>query len=151
MNDEAARQGRPATTSAGIESTTGAGREPTVDAFWTAADQAELDTLAHALASDFAEHRRHCESCNPEPCPLYAAWLEHKAGCRICEGLAPITHGWSCPARERFLVEHRGCVRCLQCPRLLAAVRELCDWREFRLLLSRAEALRAQLDEERAA
>ena len=54
MNSEAARQGRPATTSAAVEITTAAGREPTVGiACWTPADAAELDVLAHALVFDF--------------------------------------------------------------------------------------------------
>ena len=110
---------------------------------WTAADQAELDVLLHALTSGYAEHRQKCEAC--QPCPELAAWREHKAGCRACQGDAPLTYGPPCERREQWL-EHnrRGCVRCLPCPHLQAAIREVVDWREFRALLSRAEALRAQ-------
>ena len=112
---------------------------------WTDADAAELDVLVHALAFDFWEHRKRCEACQPEPCPRYEAWLEHKAGCKICEGLAPLTFGWDCPWRRRFLEEHHDCVRCLPCPQLVAAIAEVIDWRESRLLLrSRAEYLRAE-------
>lgn len=111
------------------------------------ADAAELDVLAHALVFDFWEHREHCEACNPEPCTEFEAWLEHKAGCRACQGDAPLTFGLPCPDwRERRLEHGRTCPRCNPCPRLQAAIREVCDWREKRLLLSRAEALRAELE-----
>jgi hypothetical protein len=70
---------------------------------WTAADQAELDVLLHALTSGYAEHREHCASCaGPEPCP-----------------------------------------------HLQRAIAEVVDWREARILLSRAQALR--IDQELAA
>jgi hypothetical protein len=109
---------------------------------FTAADQAELDVLSHALGFDYFEHRERCDACRPDPCPRHTAWLDHKAGCRICEGLAPLTFGWSCSWRERFPVEHRDCVRCLPCPHLQRAIAEIVEWREARLLLSRAQALR---------
>lgn len=111
--------------------------------FWTDADWAELDVLTHALGIDYFEHRKKCEACNPEPCRPWVTWIEHKAGCRICEGRAPLTFGWSCPMRDRFLVEHRDCVRCLPCPHLVSAIAEVLEWREARILRSRAEALRA--------
>ncbi len=64
---------------------------------WTAADAAELDVLAHALASGYFEHRERCARCaGPEPCP-----------------------------------------------HVRAAIAEVVDWREARILRSRAEALRA--------
>ena len=50
---------------------------------WTAADQAELDVLVHSLVFDFDEHRKHCDACQPGPCPRYEAWLDHKAACEI--------------------------------------------------------------------
>ena len=53
MNSEAARQGRPANTSGALKATTAAGREPTVGACWTAADQAECDVLVHRLVLDY--------------------------------------------------------------------------------------------------
>jgi hypothetical protein len=113
---------------------------------WTAADGAEFDALVHALAFDYFEHRQACEACRPGPCPRYEAWLEHKARCRICGGVAPLTHGWDCPWRRRFLEEHRNCVRCLPCPHLQAAIREVVDWFEARRLLTRAEELRREQD-----
>jgi hypothetical protein len=116
-----------------------------VDApYWTAADQAELDVLLYALVDSYFEHRERCRACQPGPCPRYEAWLEHEAGCRACQGHAPLTFGPPCPERRRFLDEHRDCVRCLPCPHLQTAIREVCEWREARILLSRAEALRAE-------
>jgi|RhiMethySRZTD1v2_1073278.scaffolds.fasta_scaffold273472_2 hypothetical protein len=114
--------------------------------YWTGADQAELDVLVHALVGGYFEHRERCEACKPEPCARYQAWLAHKADCRVCEGLAPLTFGWSCEYRQRFLVEHRDCVRCLPCPHLQRAIAEVVEWREARLLLSQAQALRAEQD-----
>ena len=147
-NDEAARQGRPATTSTAAETSNAAGQGTTSS--WTSADAAELDVLVHALVFDFWEHRKQCRACDPDPCPRLEAWLEHEADCRICEGLAPLTFGWDCSVRRRFLEEHRDCVRCAPCPHLQAAIAEVLEWREARILLSRAEALRTDA-EERAA
>jgi hypothetical protein len=115
---------------------------------WTAADQAELDVLVHALVFDYFEHRERCEAC--QPCDMPALWDAHKAACDVCQGLAPLTHGTYCWAREQLREHFRSCPRCLPCPSLQAAIREVVDWREIRLLRSRAEALRAEL-EERAA
>ena len=109
---------------------------------WTDADEAELDVLVYALAFDFFKHRETCQACKPGPCPRYEAWLRHKAACKICEGLAPLTFGWDCPVRRRFLQEHGECRRCLPCPQLVAAIREVVDWRQARRLLSTAETLR---------
>jgi hypothetical protein len=67
---------------------------------WTAADQAELDVLLHALAADWFKHR---PTCDADPCP-----------------------------------------------HLQAAIAEVIEWRDARVLLSQAQALRAEL-EERAA
>jgi hypothetical protein len=114
--------------------------------YWTDADQAELDVLVHTLTVEFDAHRQKCRACQPGPCERYEAWLAHERDCRICEGLAPLTFGWSCPERTRFLDEHRDCVRCLPCPHLQSAIREVLEWREARLLRSRAEALRAKQD-----
>ncbi len=122
---------------------------------WTEADQAELDVLVHALAADFEVHRQLCRACPAEPCPRYEAWLAHKADCLVCDGSnhpwwkrhAPLTYGWRCEWRERFLVEHRDCVRCLPCPHLQAAIAVVVEWREARALLSRAEWLRHHFNE----
>ena len=112
--------------------------------YWTAADAAELDVLVWALVSGFEPHRQLCRACRFEPCPRYAAWLAHEVDCRVCEGRAPLTFGWRCAERERFLAEHRDCPRCLPCPHLQDAIREVVEWRAARLLLSRGEALRAE-------
>jgi len=110
---------------------------------WTAADQAELDVLLHELTTGYAEHREKCDAC--QPCGDYAAWKEHETACRACQGDAPLTFGPPCYRRDQWL-EHnrRGCARCLPCPSLQAAVRVVVGWREARMLLSNAEALRAQ-------
>jgi hypothetical protein len=108
---------------------------------WTDADAAELDRLTHALVFDYFEHRERCEAC--QPCPMPELWNAHKVECVVCQGLAPLTHGIYCWARERFTEHFRSCPRCNPCPHLQAAIREVCDWREARMLLSRAEALRA--------
>jgi hypothetical protein len=46
--------------------------------------------------------------------------------------------------KESFIGHGQTCPRCNPCPHLQAAIREVCDWREARLLLSRAEVLRAE-------
>ena len=143
MNSEAARQGRPATTSTVAETSNAVGQGTTCS--WTSADAAELDVLVHALVFDFWAHREQCEACRPEPCQRYAAWLAHEAGCKACQGIAPLTFGPPCAERRRFLDEHRDCPRCLPCPDLKRAISEVVDWRTARQLLSRAEALRAEL------
>lgn len=109
---------------------------------WTAADQAELDVLLHALTFDYWEHRERCEACRP--CDELGTWRAHKDECPACRGDAPLTFGPPCERSERWL-EHnrRGCVRCLPCPSVQKAIREVVDWHEARRLLSRAEALRA--------
>jgi hypothetical protein len=116
-----------------------------VTAYWTPADAAELDVLTQALVFDYWEHRRRCEACKPGPCPRYEVWRAHEAECKACRGIAPLTFGPPCAERQRFLDEHHDCARCLPCPDLLAAIAEVVDWREARLLLSRAEALRGHL------
>ncbi len=40
--------------------------------YWTAADAAELDVLCFELARHSAEHRDHCEAC--QPCHEYEDW-----------------------------------------------------------------------------
>ena len=118
--------------------------DPWADTYWTPADQAELDVSLFNLTGAYFEHReRGCEACNPEPCPELEAWYAHKAGCRACEGDAPLTFGPPCERRGQWLEHNRqGCVRCLPCPHLQVAIREVLEWREARHLLSRAEALR---------
>lgn len=82
--------------------------------------------------------------------PELDAWRAHKADCPACRGDAPLTYGPPCERHGRLL-EHnrRGCARCLPCPYLQAAIAEVLEWREARILLSRAQALR--LDQEFAA
>lgn len=64
-----------------------------------------------------------------------------------CQGDAPLTLGLPCERHKQFLDHNRrGCPSCLPCPQLQAAIREVCDWCETRLLLSRAEGLRAELE-----
>ncbi len=104
---------------------------------WTDADAAELDVLIHALTFDLWKHREECEACRPEPCPQLEAWHDHKARCVICQGLAPLTYGATCEWRQRWLVEHRDCIPCNPCPHLKAAIAEVLEWREARILLSR--------------
>jgi hypothetical protein len=119
----------------------------------TAADDAELDVLVHALVFDFWEHRKHCEACRPGPCPELEAWRAHKAACPARGGDAPLSHPTTddCRHRHAAFVEHgKTCPPCNPCPHLQAAIREVCDWREARILLSRAEALRVA-ENERAA
>jgi hypothetical protein len=117
------------------------------DAFWTEADQAELDVLLHALVFDYWEHKNGCIACDGSPCPQYEAWFEHKASCRACQGDAPLTFPPSADCRRRhseFVAHGDACWRCNPCPHLKAAIAEVLDWREARILLSRAEALRAE-------
>jgi hypothetical protein len=115
---------------------------------WTDADQAELEVLLHEVTIGYAEHRQRCRACRPEPCPELETWRAHQATCRACEGDAPVTFGPPCERRERWLGHNRrGCVKCLPCRHLRAAIREVVEWRDARVLLSRAEALRAELRE----
>jgi len=118
-----------------------------VSGLWTAADQAELDLLVHALAFDYSEHRKRCPACRPEPCPVLEAWREHRALCRACAGDAPLTFGGPCERKPAFIAHGDSCARCKPCPHLQTAIREVGEWREARILLSRAQALRAIQDE----
>jgi hypothetical protein len=111
---------------------------------WTAADQAERDVLLWALADGYDEHRQKCRAC--QPCPELASWRAHKTECRACQGEAPLTYGPPCERRRQFLEHDTSRCSCLPCPHLQAAVREVVDWREARALLSRAQALRAELE-----
>jgi hypothetical protein len=104
---------------------------------WTAADDAELDVLLHALTVDYAKHRDNCDAC--QPCPYYEAWLEHKARCKACKGIAPLTYGPPCEKPH----DAWTCLRCNPCPHLTGAINEVAEWFEARKLRSRAEALRA--------
>lgn len=117
-------------------------REPE---FWTEADQAELDVLVWALAGGHAEHRKWCRVCLPEPCPEYEAWIHHEAGCQACQGGAPLAFGPPCERHSAFVKHGQECPRCNPCPHLREATDVVSSWLEARVLLSRAEALRAQL------
>jgi hypothetical protein len=113
--------------------------------FWTGADDAELDVLVHALTIDFDEHRRNCRAC--QPCDWPARWKKHKAACRVCDGLAPLTFGTACEERDRLREHNKTCPACSgPCPHLRAAIAEVLEWREARALLSKAEHLRAELE-----
>lgn len=111
---------------------------------WTQADQAELDVLLHALTTDYDKHRRACKAC--QPCPELEGWREHEAECRACHGDAPLTFGAPCERRRQFLEHDTSRCSCLPCPHLRQAIAEVLEWREARALLSRAEALRAELE-----
>ena len=118
---------------------------PVVNGAWTAAEDAELDVLVYVLVDAFWEHREHCADCKPGPCPEYEAWRTHEASCGACEGSAPLTFGPPCRDwRERRLEHGRTCPRCNPCAHLKTAIREVGEWREARILLSRAQALRAE-------
>jgi len=107
---------------------------------WTAADQAEQDVLLHGLTTGYAEHRqKKCNAC--QPCPEYEAWRQHVASCRACNGYAPLTYGLACEKPH----DAWACPSCNPCPHLQVAIREALEWREVRLLLSRAEALRGEI------
>ena len=124
-----------------LADTSGKGRETPIG--WTAADDAELDVLVHRLVFDYHEHRQRCEACKPEPCPHLERWKRHKAGCRACQGDAPLTFGPPCAQHKLFLEHNRGgCLRCSPCPHLQRAITVVVDWVEARKLLSRAQALR---------
>jgi hypothetical protein len=118
--------------------------------FWTPADQAELDILLYALTSAYNVHRRTCEACSPEACAELEAWTSHKADCRACGGDAPLSYPRTdeCRRRHRVFVAHGdACPRCNPCQHLQAAIGEVLVWREVRMLLSHAEALRAAENE----
>jgi hypothetical protein len=59
---------------------------------------------------------------------LVTDYSEHRQRCRACQP--------DPPPRAPY-----------PCPHLQAAIREVCDWREARILLSRAEALRREFQE----
>lgn len=113
---------------------------------WTVADQAELDVLLHALTTGYEAHRQTCEAC--QPCDVLGAWRAHRIECKACGGYAPLTNGPPCELRAKWLDHNRrGCKRCLPCASLRTAIAAVLDWREARALLSRAQVLRAQIEE----
>jgi hypothetical protein len=71
-------------------------------AWWSDADRAELDALAHELVAAVFEHR--------------------EAGCEVCAAGFPL------------------------CPAVRAAIERVVEWREARILLSRAAWLVARQD-----
>jgi hypothetical protein len=114
---------------------------------WIEADAAELDVLVYALVVDYAKHRGQCRACQPEPCAEFEAWRAHKAGCRACRGDAPLTFGYACQRKQALIDHNRACPRCNPCPCVRAAIGEVLDWRAARMLLTRAQVLRADVDE----
>jgi hypothetical protein len=115
-------------------------------AWWTSADQAELDVLLHELTSGYCEHRERCTVCQPGDCPELVAWREHLDECLACRGDAPLTHGLPCSRRHEFIALGDKCVRCNPCPSLRLAIELIAEWREARELRSRAEWLRTERD-----
>lgn len=115
-------------------------------AYWTAADAAELDVLSYELARHSAEHRDHCEAC--KPCPVYEDWRAHLAVCRRCQDDAPLTFGGPCERRAEFVGHGDACPRCNPCPTLTALATIAVDWRDGRVLKSKAAWLR-QYENER--
>ena len=114
---------------------------------WTAADASELDVLTHELAGSYAEHRKRCEACDPEPCPVLTAYRAHREGCWNCANgvtYETATYGPPCRIRLDFLAHGDACKRCNPCPYLKSAIAVVIDWRESRALLSRAESLRLE-------
>jgi hypothetical protein len=70
--------------------------------WWTPADRAELELIAHRLVDGVFAHRTGCETCAAGDLP---------------------------------------------CPHVRAAIEAVVEWRDLRVLLSRAEWLRARQDE----
>ena len=117
--------------------------------YWTAADAAELDVLAYELARHSTEHREHCEAC--QPCVEYEDWRAHLAVCSRCQDDAPLTFGGPCERRAVFVAHGDACTRCIPCPTVTALAAIVVDWREGRVLKSKAAWLRRHEDERTAA
>jgi hypothetical protein len=117
-------------------------------AFWTPADSAELDVLAYELAGHVTEHRAHCAAC--QPCPEYDDWRRHLDDCRACRGDAPLIFGPPCPRRAQFVAHGDACRRYNPCPTLTNLAEIAVDWRDGRVLKSKAAWLR-QFEREREA
>jgi hypothetical protein len=142
VNDEAARQGRP------DSSTITAADDSNAFGYWTAADAAELDVLVYELARRSTEHRDHCEACRP--CPEYEDWRRHLDGCRRCQDEAPLTYGGPCSRRAQMVAHGNACPSCNPCPTLTKLAEIAVDWRDGRVLKSKAAWLR-QYEREREA
>ena len=110
--------------------------------FWTAADAAELDILVHEAVRLAEEHRARCEACKPGDCPEYVAWRQHLEVCAACRGDAPITYGPPCSSHAQFVAHGDSCPCCNPCPTLTRLVEIVIDWRDGRVLRSKAEWLR---------
>lgn len=119
---------------------------------WTEADAAELDVLVFELCRVyFDDHRSRCLYCQPGDCPELVAWRRHLDECQACRGDAPLTFGPPCDRKRAFIDHGDDCKRCNPCPHLRRAIEAVVDWREGRVLLSRAEYLRALRDRVEAA
>jgi hypothetical protein len=137
-------------------SPTHSGREPgqaegegivSAFAYWTAADAAEADVMAYELARHgAAEHRATCAACRP--CPIYEDWRAHLALCRRCQDDAPVTFGGPCERRAEFIAHGHSCLPCNPCRTLTKLAEIAVDWRDRRVLRSKAEWLR-RLENER--
>ena len=71
---------------------------------WTPADGAELDALVQRLVVDYWEHRKRCEACRPEPCPVVTRWHDHKSDCRACRGTHHSSSAHPATPTERSLL-----------------------------------------------
>lgn len=111
-------------------------------AFWTPADQAELDVLTYALVGRYSEHRERCGACQPGDCPELVDWRRHLAACVRCQDEAPVTHGGPCARKVAFVAHGCDCPRCNVCPALTRMVETVVEWRTWRTLQSKADWLR---------
>lgn len=111
---------------------------------WTEADGAELDVAIYELVRCFDRHRQTCP--HYQPCETLARYRVHRETCLVCEGLAPLNHGARCAVHDLFIAHADGCVQCTPCPHIKEAIAAVLDWREARILLSRAHHLRAERD-----
>jgi hypothetical protein len=112
---------------------------------WTEADQAELDVLVFELCRVyFDDHRMRCAYCAPGDCPQFVSWQEHLDECPACRGDAPLSFGLPCHRKREFIEHGDDCKRCNPCPYLRRGIEAVVAWREARVLLSRAEWLRAE-------
>jgi hypothetical protein len=124
-----------------------------IEHYWTPADSAELDVLVYELARGHAIHRERCAACKPEPCPALANYLEHRETCRNCEHgikVRTATYGDPCPRYLQHVAHGDGCPRCNPCVHVRNAIEEIVEWRELRVLRSKAAWLRRlELERER--
>jgi hypothetical protein len=108
--------------------------------YWTAADSAELDVLTYALVGRLSEHRERCDAC--QPCSELASWRRHLEVCKACQHEAPLTYGGPCRRHAEFVAHGDKCSRCIPCPAVTKMIGVVVEWRDWRVLRSKAEWLR---------